>query len=79
MAWQGWYIQYIDRDPRALARQEALAKMKKHELNEEDRRRRHIAKQVAAAQAASDGYGCHVVAAPSSCAYAALLGWGPRY
>ncbi len=64
MAWQGWYIQYIDRDPRALARQEALAKMKKHELNEEDRRRRHIAKQVAAAQAASDGYGCPVVAAP---------------
>jgi len=50
-ATQGWYIQYIDRDPRALARKEALEKMKRNELNAEDRRRRHIEKLVAKANA----------------------------
>lgn len=47
---KGWYIQWIDRDPRALARQEALLKMKRHERSEEDRHRRHIQKLVEAAK-----------------------------
>jgi DNA/RNA-binding protein KIN17 len=34
---QGWYIQYIDRDPIVLARQEALERSKKKELDDQQR------------------------------------------
>ncbi|KUF90863.1 Phosphoserine aminotransferase [Phytophthora nicotianae] len=34
---KGWYIQYIDRDPKAIARQKELEKKKKAELDHEER------------------------------------------
>ncbi|GMF66204.1 unnamed protein product [Phytophthora lilii] len=43
---KGWHIQYIDRDPRAIARQEELEKKKKAELDHEERNRRFIEKQL---------------------------------
>eukprot|EP01137_Pigoraptor_chileana_P025141 Opistho-2@94169 len=43
---KGWFIAYIDRDPVLLARQEALEKREKAELDEEERAQRHIEKQI---------------------------------
>ncbi len=34
---QGWYISYIDRDPAVLARQAALEKMRKKDLDDQER------------------------------------------
>jgi DNA/RNA-binding protein KIN17 len=47
----GWQIEYIDRDPKAMARAEEEKKRKRVELDEEQRRSRFIAAQVAAANA----------------------------
>ncbi|XP_037098717.1 DNA/RNA-binding protein KIN17 [Syngnathus acus] len=43
---KGWYIQYIDRDPETLRRQEELARRKKHELDDEERSAKFIEEQV---------------------------------
>ncbi|XP_055010064.1 DNA/RNA-binding protein KIN17 isoform X2 [Boleophthalmus pectinirostris] len=43
---KGWYIQYIDRDPETIRRQEELARKKKHDLDDEERSARFIEEQV---------------------------------
>lgn len=50
---QGWYIQYIDRDPRTLARQEELEKKKKSDMDHEERNRAFIERQLKIAQEAT--------------------------
>lgn len=47
---KGWFIQYIDRDPKALARQARTDERKQADLDEEDRMRKEIEAQVRAAQ-----------------------------
>ena len=47
----GWDIEYIDRDPKIMARAEEDKKRKRVEVDEEERRNRQIAAQVAAAAA----------------------------
>uniref|UniRef100_K3WUD6 DNA/RNA-binding protein Kin17 WH-like domain-containing protein n=1 Tax=Globisporangium ultimum (strain ATCC 200006 / CBS 805.95 / DAOM BR144) TaxID=431595 RepID=K3WUD6_GLOUD len=47
---KGWYIQYIDRDPRTLARQEELEKKKKSDMDHEERNRAFIERQLKIAQ-----------------------------
>lgn len=49
---KGWFIQYIDRDPRLLAKQAAADQRKVVELDEEERTRRVIEAQIAAATVA---------------------------
>jgi DNA/RNA-binding protein KIN17 len=51
MCGQGWFIQYIERDPEVLARREAAEKRKKADLDEEQRQNRMIEHQIEAAQA----------------------------
>ncbi|TMW64808.1 hypothetical protein Poli38472_008975 [Pythium oligandrum] len=43
---KGWYVQYIDRDPRKIARQEELEKKKQAELDHEERNRAFIERQL---------------------------------
>ncbi|XP_072309850.1 DNA/RNA-binding protein KIN17 [Eucyclogobius newberryi] len=43
---KGWYVQYIDRDPETIRRQEELARKKKHDLDDEERSARFIEEQV---------------------------------
>uniref|UniRef100_M4BWP2 DNA/RNA-binding protein Kin17 WH-like domain-containing protein n=1 Tax=Hyaloperonospora arabidopsidis (strain Emoy2) TaxID=559515 RepID=M4BWP2_HYAAE len=43
---KGWHIQYIDRDPKAIARQEDLEKKKKADLDHEERNRLFIQRQI---------------------------------
>ncbi|XP_036004736.1 DNA/RNA-binding protein KIN17 [Fundulus heteroclitus] len=43
---KGWYIQYIDRDPETIRRQEEQARKKKQELDDEERSARFIQEQV---------------------------------
>lgn len=43
---KGWYIQYIDRDPETIRRQEELARKKKHDLDDEERSAKFIEEQV---------------------------------
>ncbi|KAM9334479.1 DNA/RNA-binding protein KIN17 [Symphorus nematophorus] len=43
---KGWYIQYIDRDPETIRRQEEQARKKKQELDDEERSARFIEEQV---------------------------------
>ncbi|XP_028286071.1 DNA/RNA-binding protein KIN17 [Parambassis ranga] len=43
---KGWYVQYIDRDPETIRRQEELERKKKHELDDEERSARLIEEQV---------------------------------
>lgn len=52
MSHEGWYIAYIDRDPRKLARQEELARKRKNDLDHEDRNRNFIKKQLKIARMA---------------------------
>ncbi|KAG7391947.1 hypothetical protein PHYBOEH_006518 [Phytophthora boehmeriae] len=52
---KGWHLQYIDRDPRAIARQEELEKKKKAELDHEERNRAFIAKQLKIASRQESG------------------------
>ncbi len=47
---QGWYISYIDRDPEVLKRQEALEKMKKKELDDQERHNSLVDRLVKEAQ-----------------------------
>lgn len=50
---KGWYIAWVDRDPAALARQAHLDKKRKHEMDDEERARRELRRQVAKAGPAS--------------------------
>ncbi|XP_068611362.1 DNA/RNA-binding protein KIN17 [Brachionichthys hirsutus] len=43
---KGWYIQYIDRDPETIRRQEEQARKKKHDLDDEERSAKFIEDQV---------------------------------
>ncbi|KAM4615179.1 DNA/RNA-binding protein KIN17 [Polymixia lowei] len=43
---KGWYIQYVDRDPETIRRQEELEKKKKQDLDDEERSARFIEDQV---------------------------------
>jgi DNA/RNA-binding protein KIN17 len=47
---KGWFIQYIDRDPRVLARQAQNAAQVQYELDDEVRKKREIAAQILAAE-----------------------------
>ncbi|KAG9489886.1 hypothetical protein GDO78_005680 [Eleutherodactylus coqui] len=43
---KGWYIQYIDRDPETIKRQQELEKKKKQDLDDEERTAKFIEEQV---------------------------------
>ena len=43
---KGWFIQYVDRDPETIRRQEALQKKEKMDMDDEERRARFIQQQV---------------------------------
>ncbi|KAG8576892.1 hypothetical protein GDO81_010010 [Engystomops pustulosus] len=43
---KGWYIQYIDRDPETIKRQEELERKKKQDLDDEERTAKFIEEQV---------------------------------
>ncbi|XP_048862684.1 LOW QUALITY PROTEIN: DNA/RNA-binding protein KIN17 [Brienomyrus brachyistius] len=43
---KGWYMQYIDRDPETIRRQEELEKKKKQDLDDEERSAKFIEDQV---------------------------------
>ncbi|EGB09728.1 hypothetical protein AURANDRAFT_58917 [Aureococcus anophagefferens] len=45
---KGWFVAWIDRDPAALARQAALAKKRKHDMDDEERQRLEIKRRVKA-------------------------------
>ncbi|OQR92540.1 hypothetical protein ACHHYP_03528 [Achlya hypogyna] len=52
---KGWYIQYIDRDPVAMARQEELKRKYQADMDHEERNRRFIQAQVEEARAKLGG------------------------
>lgn len=39
---KGWYIQWVDRDPRLLAMQEAAARREKADLDDEEKQVRYL-------------------------------------
>ncbi|XP_044132674.1 DNA/RNA-binding protein KIN17 isoform X1 [Bufo gargarizans] len=43
---KGWYVQYIDRDPETIKRQQELEKKKKQDLDDEERTAKFIEEQV---------------------------------
>uniref|UniRef100_A0A8C4INF8 DNA/RNA-binding protein KIN17 n=1 Tax=Dicentrarchus labrax TaxID=13489 RepID=A0A8C4INF8_DICLA len=43
---KGWYVQYIDRDPETIRRQEEQARKKKQDLDDEERSAKFIEEQV---------------------------------
>uniref|UniRef100_A0A8D3DWH1 DNA/RNA-binding protein KIN17 n=1 Tax=Scophthalmus maximus TaxID=52904 RepID=A0A8D3DWH1_SCOMX len=43
---KGWYVQYVDRDPETIRRQEEQARKKKQELDDEERSAKFIEEQV---------------------------------
>ncbi|XP_019633854.1 PREDICTED: DNA/RNA-binding protein KIN17-like [Branchiostoma belcheri] len=43
---KGWYIQYINRDPETIARQQELEKKKKMDMDDEERQAKYIQEQV---------------------------------
>jgi DNA/RNA-binding protein KIN17 len=51
---KGWWVTYIDRDPRVLARQEELAKRAEQSRDEEERTAERLAKQVEEARTAEE-------------------------
>ncbi|KAJ3108957.1 hypothetical protein HDU97_009690 [Phlyctochytrium planicorne] len=50
---KGWFIQWIDKSPEALARQAAIDKKERSEKSEEEREARLLTEQIERAQAAS--------------------------
>ncbi|SNX82326.1 related to RTS2 - Basic zinc-finger protein, involved in UV response and DNA replication [Melanopsichium pennsylvanicum] len=50
---QGWYITWIDNSPAALARQDALQKMERAKMDDEQRQRRLLEEQIARASQAN--------------------------
>ena len=51
---KGWFIQYVDRDPETIRRQEALQKKEKMDLDDEEKRARFIQQQVERSHKDSD-------------------------
>jgi DNA/RNA-binding protein KIN17 len=43
---KGWFIQYVDRDPEAIRRQESVLKKEKMDMDDEERRARFIQQQI---------------------------------
>jgi len=43
---KGWFIQYVDRDPETIQRQEALQKKERMDMDDEEKRARFIQQQV---------------------------------
>lgn len=43
---KGWYVQYIDRDPETIRRQEELERKKKQDMDDEERSAKFIEEQV---------------------------------
>ncbi|KAM4677635.1 DNA/RNA-binding protein KIN17 [Discoglossus pictus] len=43
---KGWYVQYVDRDPETIRRQQELEKKKKQDLDDEERTAKFIEEQV---------------------------------
>jgi len=43
---KGWFIQYIDRDPEAIRKQEAAQRKEKMDLDDEEKAARFIQKQI---------------------------------
>lgn len=58
-----WMVQYIDRDPRFLARQEEIARRAEQSLDEEERAAAQMAKQIAEAQRAEEEARAALIAA----------------
>jgi DNA/RNA-binding protein KIN17 len=50
----GWWVRFIDRDPRLLARQESELVQRKEELGDEERTRQRVRAQAQAAHAAAE-------------------------
>ena len=50
----GWHVQYIDRDPRAMARQALALSLQKKEMDDEERTKRRIQEQILAAAVTVD-------------------------
>jgi len=51
---KGWFIQYVDRDPETIRRQEALQKKEKMDLDDEEKRARFIQQQIERSSKDSD-------------------------
>ena len=51
---KGWFIQYVDRDPETIRRQDALQKKEKMDLDDEERRARFIQQQIERSNKDSD-------------------------
>jgi len=51
---KGWFIQYVDRDPDTIRRQEAVQKKEKMDLDDEERRARFIQQQIERSSKDSD-------------------------
>ena len=47
---KGWFVQYIDRDPEAIKRQEAAAAKEKMKMDDEEKTAKFIEQQVEKAQ-----------------------------
>lgn len=47
---KGWFVQWIDRDPKVLARQAAADQRQRHELDEDERKKRMIDAEIRAAE-----------------------------
>lgn len=62
---KGWYIQWINRDPALLARQQAADKKRKVELDDEEKQTRAINAQVEAARELEESSGKAKAMAPS--------------
>ncbi|ELR12026.1 HsKin17 protein, putative [Acanthamoeba castellanii str. Neff] len=54
---KGWFLAYIDRDPETLARQKALERRKKSDIDEEERERLRIEKQLEEARRQREALG----------------------
>lgn len=50
---KGWYIAWIDNDPKTLAKQAAYQSKERADLDDEERQRKYIKEQIARAQAAA--------------------------
>ncbi|CAM9519623.1 unnamed protein product [Pylaiella littoralis] len=62
---KGWYIQWVDRDPRLLAMQEAAARREKTDLDDVEKQARAIEKQMQAAKARDEDRGQTAEAGPT--------------
>lgn len=54
---KGWFIQFIDRDPKLIAKQQELQEREEAELAEEERQKQIIQAQIIAAAKAAKSAG----------------------